>query len=239
MGTYNKQTVKISGDRNIVGSHNSVNSRHEEHHHHHHRRVVSNSKSTDDATGAGLGIIFTLVTICWFFAKNSEVVYFYLQLAACISFVPAIAAWLLAIAGKDATNKHLAAICYGLIVAFAAFMLALSGEARLNPAILELSQTAKNGWEFWQGLSEYGHNAVIGSLVSAVCIGGTIVFNFLMGLFITWHLIAPDYLDNNLIFRFLNPFRPNRGGILIALLLAVAVGFQFGFVFDFLKSLHS
>ncbi|NKI72366.1 hypothetical protein GN109_23350 [Collimonas pratensis] len=235
MGTYNKQTTRIKGNRNIVGNNNSVNSRHEEHHYHYHQGASSKPNKSDDAAGAGIGVLFALATTCWFFVKNSDAVYFYLQLAACISCAPIIATWLLVIFGNDVDNKQTVAACYGVVIAFITFMLALYGQSQLDPALLLLSQNAKNGWEFWQRLSPYGQEVVIGSLISAICIGGAAFFNFLMGLFVTWDVIASDYYDSHVMSRILNPFRPKIGGVLIAFLTLIAAAFQFGFVFNFIK----
>ncbi|MCD4483757.1 hypothetical protein LQR31_04610 [Chromobacterium vaccinii] len=82
-----RQTIRVRGNSNIVGNNNKVNSRHEEHHHHHHHGK-SSSSGGDDAAGAGLGIIFVVLLVCWIFVRHAAEIYLFIKIGAVVSVIP-------------------------------------------------------------------------------------------------------------------------------------------------------
>lgn len=231
----NRQDIRVKGNGNVVGDHNVVNSKREVHHHHHHGSSSKDGKSEDDAAGIGIGIVAAVLTVTWLFVQHSTEIYLYIKLGALVSGLPFLGVIILGLVWNAADNKQFVAAIFGFAVSAAAFLLALYGQESLDPKILEFSQQAKGAWGFWQGLTEHGHNIVIGSLIGAICVGATVFFALLMGVFVLWHFLAETDIEDSAVLRILTPFRPSRGGVFATFLLLVAFAFQSGFVFEILK----
>lgn len=231
----NRQDIRVKGNGNVVGDHNVVNSKREVHHHHHHGSSSKDGKSEDDAAGIGIGIIAAVLTVTWLFVQHSTEIYLYIKLGALVSGLPFLGVIILGLVWNATDNKQFVAAIFGFAVSAAAFLLALYGQESLDPKILEFSQQVKGAWVFWQGLTEHGHNVVIGSLIGAICVGATVFFALLMGVFVLWHFLAETDIEDSAVLRVLTPFRPSRGGVFATFLLLVAFAFQSGFVFEILK----
>lgn len=233
----NRQDIRIKGSGNVIGNNNTVSSRREEHHHHHHHGGSSKSGSDgDDAAGAGFGILFAALVVCWFFVRQAPEIYFYIKLGALVSAVPLLGVVAFAFSENVPDNKQIAATIFGFALSAATFFLAQYGQDRLDPQLLLFGQQARDAWAFWQGLTEYGRNLVVGNLTGAICLGTTAFFSLLMGIFVLWHFVSDADVEDSFILRLLNPFRPSRGGILAGLAILVAWAFETGFVFEVLKS---
>jgi hypothetical protein len=232
---YNRQGIQVKGDGNVIGNNNVLNSRREEHHHHHYESSSKGGRSGDDAAGVGFGILAAVLTISWLFVQYSAEVYFYIKLGAFVSAIPFFGIFALGIFWNSIDNKQLTAAVFGLVIAGATVLLAQYGQDGLDPGVVQFSQQAKGAWVFWQGLTEYGRNIVVGNLTGAICLGATAFFSLLMGVFVLWHFLADADIEDSLVLRVLNPFRPSRGGIFAILLLVVAWAFESGFAFQLLK----
>ena len=232
----NRQDVRVNGSGNVIGNNNTVNSRREEHHHHHHHGGSSKSGSGgDDAAGAGFGILFAVLVICWLFVRNALEIYFYIKLGALVSAIPLLCVVVFSFSENAPDNRQIAATIFGFALSVATFFLAQYGQDRLDPQLLQYGQQTRDAWSFWKGLTEYGRNVVVGNLTGAICLGGSALFSLLMGFFVLWRFVTDADVEDSFILRLLNPFRPGRGGILAGLSTLVAWAFETGFVFDVLK----
>lgn len=232
----NRQNIRVRGSSNVIGDNNTVNSRREEHHHHHHHSGSSKSGSGgDDAAGAGFGILFAALVICWLFVRHAPEVYFYIKLGALVSAVPLLGVVAFAFSENTPDNKQITATVFGFTLSAATFFLAQYGQDSLDPQLLQFGQQARDAWTFWKGLTEHGRNVVVGNLTGAICLGATVFFSLLMGIFVLWHFVSNADVEDSSILRILNPFRPSRGGILAGLAILVAWAFESGFVFEVLK----
>jgi len=232
----NRQSIRVRGDGNIVGSNNVVNSRREEHHHHHHGGTSKGGNSGDDAAGIGFGILGAALVISWFFVRHAEEIYFYIKLGALTSAVPFLAVLFLAYFWNSFDNRQLTATVFGFVLSTITFFLAQYGHDSLDPSLIQFSQQTRDAWSFWKGLTEHGQHVVIGSLTGAICLGATVFFSLLMGIFVLWHFLSDTDFEDSFLFRALNPFRPSRGGIFAIFLILIALAFESGFVFEILKS---
>jgi len=233
----NRQSVRVRGNGNVVGSNNVVNSRREEHHHHHHHHggTSKGGNSGDDATGIGFGILGAALVISWFFVRHAEDIYFYIKLGALISAAPFVVILFLAFFRNPFDNKQLVATVFGFTLSAITFFLAQYSQDSLDPRLIQFSQQARDALSFWKGLTEHGQYVVIGSLASAICLGATIFFSLLMGTFVLWHFLSDADFEDSFLLRALNPFRPSRGGIFAIFLILTALAFESGFVFEILK----
>lgn len=234
----NRQNIRVRGSSNVIGDNNTVNSRREEHHHHHHHSGPSKSGSSsggDDAAGAGFGILFAALAICWLFVRHAPEVYFYIKLGALVSAVPLLGVVAFAFSENAPDNKQITATIFGFTLSAATFFLAQYGQDSLDPQLLQFGQQARDAWTFWKGLTEHGRNVVVENLTGAICLGATVFFSLLMGIFVLWHFVSNADVEDSSILRILNPFRPSRGGILAGLAILVAWAFESGFVFEVLK----
>jgi hypothetical protein len=230
----NRQDIRING--NVVGNNNTVSSRREEHHHHHPHGGSSKSGSGgDDVAGAGFGMLFAVLVVCWFFVRHAPEIYFYIKLGALVSAVPLLGVVAFAFSENAPDNRQITATIFGFALSVATYLLAQYGQDRLDPQLLQFGQQARDAWTFWKGLTEYGHNLVVGNLAGAICLGATAFFSLLMGISILWHFVSDADVEDSFLLRLLNPFRPSRGGILAGLAILVAWAFETGFVFEVLK----
>ena len=214
----NRQNVRIRGNSNVVGNNNIVSSRLEEHHHHHGGSSGGGS-SEDDAKGIGFGILAAVLVTSWLFVRHSEEVYFYIKLGALTSTVPFLVVIVLSLFQNTPESRQILATIFGFALSVLTFFLALYGQNSLDPSLLQFSQQTRDAWTFWKGLTEHGHNLVIGGLTGAICLGTAVFFSLLMGVFVLWHFLVDIDVEDSILLRALNPFRPSRGGIFAAILL--------------------
>lgn len=229
---------RIEGNTNIVGNGNSINNnnRREERHTHHHHHGAS-SKSRDDMTGLVLGASIASITIAWFFVKNAELIYRDLQLGAIVSILPSLLALLMPLFLRTSNTKHTISGIYGVAIGAIGFLISFHAQAQLPQDLLDFNHREVNAWVFWQQLDHDQQWVVIGSLLGSVCIGGALLFNCVMGTFVSIDTLFGGKWDT--LQRTLNPFRPGRGGIVGAILLVTATLFSTNIYFQLIDSMRA
>ncbi|MGF7192204.1 hypothetical protein JOE11_005282 [Robbsia andropogonis] len=238
--TNEQKNIRIKGSNNTIGNGNVVNSnnrKEETHIHSHHHHNSSQASGRDDAAGIGLGALAALVTTVWFFVKNAELVYQDLQLGSLFSIVPSLVALLIIMFVNRSDNKRIVAGVYGIVIGALGFVLSAYGQAQLPPDVLDFSHRAVNAWVFWKDLSHTQQNSVVGSLLGAIFVGGTVLFNCFMGIFVSIDALVDG--NSGALLRLLNPFRPGRGGTASAVLLVISALFSSGIIFQFIDSLRA
>ena len=171
------------------------------------------------------------VTASWFFVKKSEVFYLYIKIASIIAFGLFLYAAIISVFWVAQNNKQAISTVLGVLLSITIFFLTQSSQQSLDPKLLDLSQHAENAWAFWNGLSQYGHNLVVGSLMSVSCLAIAVFLSILMGIYTVWSYISQSETGDSLILSFLMPFRIDRGGILAFIFCFIAWLFQSGLLF--------
>lgn len=231
----NQSNFHIRGDGNVLGDNNVINSRQESHYHKHQHKHSSASTNDEDAKGIAGGLIFILLVAVWTFVRHASEIYFYLGIGTVVALVPYLMLAIFGIFSEPPERKHMIAMAFGSSIAILAFFLIQSAQGSMDPKLIQFSQEANNAWVFWSGLTPYGRDLVVGNMVGAAFISVSIFFAFLMGCFVLVHYLLDSNLSSDTLLRILMPFRPNRGGIFAAVMLAASWAFTSGYVFQFLK----
>ncbi|MCO1371387.1 hypothetical protein L0Z42_12630 [Burkholderia multivorans] len=231
----NGRKTHVIGNNNVIGDNNVVNSNNRTFTTNNYR--VQSSSNSDDAAGMGFGVVAAVLLITWKFVKNADVIYHQLQQATLLSALPTGLALLISPFVARADAKRVVACIFGLMISLGAYFVSIYAQANLPHELIDFSQRATDAVKFWKGLPHELQNIVTGSFLSALAIGASAIFSFLMGLFIFWDIglnCRPAEL-----YRILGSFRPSRGGVLGAFFLLIAILLSSGLFLQFWDSLQS
>jgi hypothetical protein len=234
-------TTVISGDRNIAGDKNRVNSpgdeRYEQHiHHHRHEAARGKPTSGDDAIGMLVGAGIALMTVVWFFFKNSTQVYYYVKLASLLSVVLVVVCVSIAFFWPAREGASPRDTIIGIVLGIIVFGVTLYCESKVDSEIVKLAQASANGVQFWRQLTEFGQRLAVETLLTAFFLVLAAAFA-LLGSF---RLIALSGLGardfDYWLTRKLFPFRPSRGSIVGLVAIVAAFALASGVLFDLIDA---